>query len=237
MTDASLPAVLLVEDDPVSRAFLAEVLAEIGVHVVACGALADAVHYAGRRAFVLWLLDAHLPDGDGLVGLAMLRALAPAVPALAITASEDRAELAALAAGGFAEVLQKPLAAAALQAAVQRTLSGSPPPPPPMPAGKSPLWDEAQALRAVGGRADALAALRGLFRDELPAQVRAIRAAAAGNEADGVVAIAHRLVASCGFVGAARLREAARALQSAPLDAGALAWFEATAADVLATPA
>ena len=237
MTDAPLLAVLLVEDDPISRAFLAEALAGLSIRVIACGSCAEAVHHASAQPFALWLLDAHLPDGDGLACLAALRALAPTIPALAITASEDRAELAALAAGGFDEVLQKPLAAAALHASVRRALSLPMRAPPAMPPGKAPLWDEAQALRAVGGRTETLAALRGLFRDELPAQLREIRAAVARRDADGVAAIAHRLVASCGFVGAARLRDASRALLATPLDAGALAWFEATATDVLATPA
>ena len=57
---------------------------------------------------------------------------------------------------------------------------------------------------------------------ELPGQRVRIAAAVAACDEAGVRGELHRLVASCGFVGAARLAQAVHRLQQAPLEAEAL---------------
>jgi HPt (histidine-containing phosphotransfer) domain-containing protein len=76
-----------------------------------------------------------------------------------------------------------------------------------------PIWDDAAALAALNGNAEHVAALRTLFLDELPGMRTQI--ADAGTRA----ATLHRLRASCGFVGAARLADAVQALQESSSDA------------------
>lgn len=229
---AALPHLLLVEDDPVSRAFLADALSALPAQVDAVASIADAVVLARATDHALWLLDANLPDGDGLDCLAALRAIRARTPALAVTAASDRDSLARLSAGGFAEVLQKPMPVPALHAAVWRQSLGAPAPPLPATAGKLPSWDETQAMRAVGGQAATLATLRQLFLQELPAQRGQIEAAARAGDAAAVAAVTHRLVASCGFVGAARLGEASRQLGRMPLDRDRLQQFVDAVADL-----
>src|SRR5690606_25694205 len=90
-----------------------------------------------------------------------------------------------------------------------------------------PCWDDAAALAALGGQAAHVQALRGMFLEELPAQRARIAAAAAQADDTAVRAELHRLVASCGFVGAARLGDAVQALRAAPLDAAALRALDA----------
>jgi CheY-like chemotaxis protein/HPt (histidine-containing phosphotransfer) domain-containing protein len=227
---------LLVEDDSVSAAFLAEALAALPAIVDVAGSISEALALARRTSHALWLVDAHLPDGDGLDCLRALRAL-HATPALALTAGATRAELDALCAGGFLEVLLKPVAIALLQGTVRRLL-GAPsteriaePADAPARGGKLPAWEDATALAAIGGNAGSLAKLRRMFLDELPSMQAQLSAAQAAGDAQAVHALVHKLRASCGFVGAARLRAAVELLARTPLDERSLRAFEFAAED------
>lgn len=230
---------LLVEDDAVSAAFLAEALSALPARVDVAGGIAEALRHARAARHDLWLVDAHLPDGDGLDCLRALGRLFSAPPALAITAGADREELDALCTGGFAEVLMKPVGVELLLGTVRRllgTASDS------IAAraetcGKLPVWDEQRALAAIGGNRDSLQRLRRLFLDELPAMRLQLDAAQASGDRAAMSALLHKLRASCGFVGAARLSGAVESLAAAPLDAGALQRFAFAAADALAADA
>ncbi|MEO8160259.1 MAG: response regulator [Arenimonas sp.] len=227
---------LLVEDDAISAAFLAEALSALPARIDLASCIAQARQLAASSPHALWLVDAHLPDGDGLDCLQALRAAQAQTPALAITAGAPREELDALCAGGFLEVLMKPVGIDLLLATVRRLLVDDPGTSPSMPEpnGKLPVWDQARALAAIGGNPASLARLRQLFLDELPAmQAELAQAQAAGN-APGVAALLHKLRASCSFVGAVRLARAVELLAAAPLDAGALQRFAFAAADALA---
>jgi DNA-binding response OmpR family regulator len=232
---------LLVEDDDTSAAFLLEALALLPAQVDLAGSIGQARELALNARHDLWLVDAHLPDGDGLACLRALRALRD-TPALAITAGAPAAELDALCAGGFVEVLLKPVSIALLQATVLRVLAIAAPEPPAArietpTGGKQPVWEQQRALAAIGGNATSLAKLRQLFLEELPLQRAELSLAQANGDARAIGALVHKLRASCGFVGAARLAQAVEALSAAPLDADALQGFEFAAEDTLAADA
>ena len=222
-TTSALPRLLLVEDDPISAAFLRDAASALPADVhVACN-LAEARRAIEAIDFDLWLLDANLPDGRGETLLDHARA-GIRTPALAHTAADDVAARDRLLAAGFVEVLRKPLGVATLHAALRRHL--------PMPSHRVadtdlPDWNDAGALAALGDVAH-VDALRELFRRELPGQ-RA-RIAAAGSDVAAMQAELHRLAASCGFVGADRLRDAVRHLMASPSDPAAMQAF-ADAAD------
>jgi CheY-like chemotaxis protein/HPt (histidine-containing phosphotransfer) domain-containing protein len=233
------PRLLLLEDDPVSAAFLTAALDALPARVTHAATLAEARIVA--EGCDLWLFDAHLPDGDGATLLAELRFRGLRTPALAHTAEARRELLDVLIDAGFAEVLQKPLTMAQLQAAVRRALGdaasatakheatrGDP-----HRCAKSPVWDDAAALRALNGRRDHVAAMRGLFLQELPPVATRVTEAAARDDTDALRGELHRLQASCGFVGAARLAAAVDALRDAPHDPAALAQFDGAAQDTL----
>ncbi len=229
------PRILLVEDDPVSREFLAVAAEGLPAIVDAVATCAEAMRgVLERPGHGVWLIDANLPDGDGRELLANLRAVSGDTPALAHTASRDRAQLDDLIDAGFAEVLVKPLAAGALQAALRRAL-GRPADAiaEVRPGWKLPSWDDAAALSSLKGEATHVAALRLLFLDELPGQQREIGAALAQGDAVRARNVLHRLRASCGFVGAARLGEAVRELEADPGSAHALQRFDEAAGDLL----
>ncbi|WP_460457881.1 response regulator [Arenimonas alkanexedens] len=212
------PRLLLVEDDAVSAAFLSQALAPLPLRLALASDLAQARALADERD-VLWVFDARLPDGRGDALLAELRALGFTVPALALTAEDDPAVLAALGAAGFAAVLAKPISAIALRQLVAATIAAS-----------LPRWDDEAALSALGGEPATVLALRKLFLKELPGQADAIATAWSGRDDGNLREHLHRLKASCAFVGAAALLDAVRALHAAPADAGTHARFQAEAA-------
>jgi CheY-like chemotaxis protein len=207
------PNILLVEDDPVSRAFLEAATAALPATVAVAADATSAHALANAATFDLWLFDANLPDASGAELLARLRAAGLATPALAHTATRDPEAHAGLRAAGFAGVIAKPVDAAHWQSALREALRNEPCARVADAAGtrygEHPLWDDAAALAALNGNTEHVAALRRLFLDELPG----MRAAIADP------ATLHRLRASCGFVGAARLGAAVQVLQQAPSDA------------------
>lgn len=228
-----IPRILLVEDDPVSRAWLIAATRVLPADVDAAASVAEALALAHGAGHDLWLFDANLPDGSGIQLLSQLRACGALVPALAHTASWERAEHDALLEAGFTEVLTKPVDAPRWQASLRRVLaagSRANADMPAFPAGDPPVWDDQAASAALGGNDCHIAALRALFLEELPWQRDAIRDGDAGTRRLEL----HRLRAACGFAGAARLAAAATQLHRIPDDDRALQQFLHAAADTLA---
>lgn len=222
------PRLLLVEDDPVSAAFLHDAATALPASVDVAGNMAEALVCASMRRHDLYLFDANLPDGRGETLLHQLRDLGLATPALAHTAAREDALRERLLAAGFVDVLCKPLAVAELHDALRYHLDL-----PPTGCGKLPSWDDDAALAALGGQQAHVDALRDLFLKELPGQRQRIEAASVQGDEAAIRAELHRLVASCGFVGAPRLAVAVRKLQAAPLDAPALQRFGFALDDLL----
>ncbi len=238
----ALPRILLLEDDPVSAAFLSAAIEGLPARVDAAGTLAEARALASVHTHDLWLFDANLPDGRGADLLAELRERGILVTSLAHTADARRDELDALIDAGFEEVLQKPLSVAQLQGAIRR-FCGSDAPAETDHAqwdattrcGKLPVWDDAAALRALNGHRAHVDAMRGLFAQELPLVSLRVSVALASGDTAALRDELHKLQASCGFVGAARLGGAVVNLRDAPADADAAMQFEGALQDTLSS--
>jgi CheY-like chemotaxis protein/HPt (histidine-containing phosphotransfer) domain-containing protein len=236
-SNPSIPKLLLVEDDPTTRAFLIAAAEALPADVDAVATVAEALVRAGANDYALWLIDANLPDGDGAGLLATLRSRGLRTPALAHTATRERAAAEALVAAGFLAVLVKPMPAATLQAAIRDALDAHAPAPLHLlespPSGDAPIWNDEAALTALNNEQTHVDALRGLFLDELPT-VRTTVAAAARDGNDAALRSAlHRLQASCGFVGAARISAAVAAMQEQPGEEEALDGFLAAVDETL----
>lgn len=226
--DGMNPRLLLVEDDPVSRTFLAEAARALPAEVDEAGSIAEASKLAMSNGYDAWLIDAHLPDGSGIDLLISLRAATrmPWPYALAHTAARSNDDLAALRDAGFDAAIAKPLPVAEWQSAILSGLA--------VREGDA-CWDDAAALRALNGNIGSMEALRGLFRAELPKQQRAISDALDAGDTAAVLAELHRLKASCGFVGASRLLRAAEALHASPASRQARISFDAAVQATLAS--
>jgi two-component system response regulator VicR len=70
---ATMPAILVVEDELLTRRTLSLLLEGEGYEVMTAGTVADAMGEVQRRAFDLVLLDIVLPDGDGLTACRRIR--------------------------------------------------------------------------------------------------------------------------------------------------------------------
>lgn len=225
------PRLLLLEDEPTSRMFLATALADLAVDTEVAASVAQARSLATGGGHALWLFDVNLPDGTGSGLLADLRQRGLSTPAIAHTASADPGERNRLLAAGFESVVVKPLPAAAWRLAVRRGLERAAPSQPlsevaaRYATGQPPTWDDAAAIAALGGRPDAMATLRKLFLDELPTLRERVIAATRRGDETALRSALHQLRASCGFVGAARLAAAGNALGQAPRCPGRLQDF------------
>lgn len=238
----ALPRILLLEDDPVSAAFLSAAIEALPAQVDVAGTMAEARGMAAAHPHDLWLFDANLPDGRGADLLAELRGRGITVTALAHTADARRDELDALIDAGFEEVLLKPLSVAQLQGAIRRFCASDSPTEadsarqdPPMRCGKLPIWDDDAALRAMNGHRAHVDAIRGLFAQELPQVSMRVSAALANRNTTALRDELHKLQASCGFVGAARLGGTIAGLRDAPESNEAAAQFEAALQDTLSS--
>lgn len=234
--DPALPRLLLLEDDPVSAVFLKTALEGLPAHVDLAGSLAQAEPLRDAD-HALWLFDANLPDGTGGELLARWRTRGLATPALAHTADARIEEHDALVGMGFAAVILKPLGVTPLQDVVRRHLRLSTPPTFPFDkvfdTALPPIWDDAAALRALNGHAAHVAAMRDLFAGELPATRTRVADAFSRSDVDAMRAELHKLQASCGFVGAARMLATVTALHDVPTCRDAFTRFEDAVEDTL----
>ncbi|MDG2525023.1 response regulator [Stenotrophomonas sp. HITSZ_GD] len=226
------PRILLVEDDPISLGFFQAALEPLALRLDSADSIAMALAQSRDVRHDLWLIDAHLPDGTGSELLARLRAAYPATPAVAHTA--DAGATARLLADGFLKVLIKPLPASDLQQQVRRLL-------PVRPVDEAMGggiviqrdWDEDAALAALNGQQHHLNALRELFLSELPGTRDAVDSALRQDDEQSLRGHLHRLQASCGFVGAARLAQAVRELRGDPRSPAARHHFHDAVAALL----
>lgn len=236
---AAMPRILLLEDDPVSQAFLSAAAEALPACVDCAATLARARTLASTHAYDLLLADANLPDGRGSDLLHELRRTR-AIPALAHTAATARSQRDALIGAGFADVLVKPLSAMQLQQAIRRVLQGTTSQQSPLPGqfhGPLEAWDETAALAAVNGNARQAMQLRALFLADLRAQRDAALAALADADAATLREQLHRLLGGCGFVGATRTAAAVRALMAAPASPAAQLEFAEAIEEALASGA
>lgn len=203
--DAVRFRVLLAEDDPVSREFLAESARACGAEVTVCADGETALQLARTQAWDLLVFDHHLPGRNGDAALVELRAdfgaASREVPAIATSAARG-IETTSLLQAGFAEVLSKPMSSDALRAALHRhgcPVDGS--------------LDDGDALRACGS-AEAMVRLRRLFAEQELPKLQEELDRLDGNP-ESLRSTLHRLQASCGFCGARTLALATAELQRA----------------------
>jgi DNA-binding response OmpR family regulator len=127
----TLPLVLIVDDDKLTRWSVSRVLTRAGYRVHEAATASEGLAAVARNAPDAILLDIMLPDGDGFTALQTIHEARPALPVILITAhgSEETARRARdLGARGH---LVKPCNPEGLCATLALALDPSTPPEPP----------------------------------------------------------------------------------------------------------
>mgnify|MGYP006358391997 FL=1 len=220
-----MTGILLIEDDDVSRAYLAEALGGPATAVTASGGFSEALRHCSGNRFDLIVSDIRL--GDSTL-YEMARYLPAGTPVLATSAQVDDGVRTRLGAIGIECLLAKPATVTAVRDAVEHILAK------PVYRTEIRIWDEQHSLRALGGNGAAMQSLKALFRAELPDMAVKIRRASDSENTDEIHALLHKLKASCGFLGASRLLDACILLDRRP-DAMRLERFMQALEETLAT--
>jgi DNA-binding response OmpR family regulator len=197
--------VLLLEDDEVSREFLAEALRLLPLELQVGSCFQEAVALCKQDPYDLIICDMNLTDGTLLKDY---HRLPGSVPVLAISAEINDVTSSALAAIGIRDILAKPMTVDRLHAAVTAVLAPSALP------SEAPLWNAAQAERALGNNPLILANLKQLFARELLQMQAEISMAFEQQSHQQIHQLLHKLKASCGFLGADRLLQACNQLDA-----------------------
>jgi signal transduction histidine kinase/CheY-like chemotaxis protein len=217
----SLP-ILVVEDNPLNREVLVRMLTALGRCTEAVSSGAEALERLRSRKFGLVLVDFEMPDMDGEATIAAIRrreAGRPATPIVVVSAqamSGPRERVLAAGADGW---ITKPVTAELLAGVL-----GSPVPAPPS---LENLVDARalSRLQKLGGDGDRfLAETIETFLHDARAAVVQMKETASHADAPGVKLHAHRLLGSCGYVGATRMAATLREIETA---AGEGRWVDA----------
>ncbi|MGF6709485.1 two-component system OmpR family response regulator [Luteibacter sp. W1I16] len=205
-TSAGVRRLLVADDDPSTRQFLAGALGGHGYTVTLACDGAEAVALARAQRFDALILDCRMPHAGAIEVLAALRADAAAASreaiALATSAEVPSGLRTELLKAGFAGVIEKPCRIASVVDTLAATLGID---------GGLRVLDDHAGLTAAGDPAT-MQALRALLRAELVELARELETGATDPAA--LMERMHRLRSACGFCGAARLGAQAKALQA-----------------------
>jgi PAS domain S-box-containing protein len=195
--------VLVAEDDEFSARFMEQLLARAGHCVRLTTNGREALRLAEEGNFDLLLLDIHLPelDGFGVVGAIREREREAGghVPIIALTARSRKEDRERCLAAGMDDFLTKPVAPAALLAAIDRLVRASggsrrvSRPPEAESGSTESLLDPIAVLRACGDDADGLRRMCQDFQTHAPARLADLGDALRDRDAMRLRQAAHKL--------------------------------------------
>lgn len=195
--------ILLAEDNPVNQMVAIRLLEKAGhtVTVVANGR--DAVLMTGEQDYSLVLMDVQMPEMDGLEATRFIREREAAthkhIPIVAMTAHAMKGDRERCLAAGMDGYIAKPIRPPELLAEVERVNQLHAPMPlteTPAPASDPIDWQAAWAN--LENDRNLLSELAGLFLNNLPAQMVAIRQAVKNRQGQELERLAHGMKASVG---------------------------------------
>ena len=211
--------ILLAEDNPVNQRVAVRMLEKRGYRLQVVDTGCKAVAAVEEQSFDLVLMDIQMPEMDGLTATALIRKAEAGtgrhMPVVAMTAHAMTGDRERFLAAGMDDYIAKPFEPAELDRVIDaRRERPEPPPAAPREQSTERVFDRAAALRGVGGDEQLLAEVAGLFLEECPRVMAAIRAAEAAGDAAEVHRRAHSLKGSVGFFGPGPVMDAARRLES-----------------------
>jgi signal transduction histidine kinase/HPt (histidine-containing phosphotransfer) domain-containing protein/FixJ family two-component response regulator len=216
--------VLLAEDNPTNRHVATRMLTRMGHAVDAVEDGAQAISAAAEGDYDVILMDVMMPEVDGLAATRAIRAgSTPSrdIVIVGLTANALPSDRAACAAAGMNDFVTKPVTLERLRAVLEQSA-----------AQKIAVSDRDETPDTVGFDsaflhqlakeigADGVAEMIGIFVEDAPAHIAAIRRGMAAGALQSVRREAHALAGAASNVGLTRLTEASRTLQHASERAG-----------------
>ena len=116
----SIEKVLVADDEPLSREFLAESLEQRGCEVAIAADGSEALSKFSEADFDLVMTDLRMPGVDGLALLGRIKTTAPSVPVVLITAYGDVETAVSAMRSGAEDFLLKPFSPETLEAVISR---------------------------------------------------------------------------------------------------------------------
>jgi hypothetical protein len=217
--------VLVAEDHPVNRQYMAALLEGMGHRPHFAGNGAEAVQAMRDQRFDVVLMDLHMPLLDGVGATLAIRALpdsaAATVPIIALTADAFAQTRERCLVAGMNDFLAKPVSPDRLSAMLRRLFgkeAGAEPAPAPEPEApvvpaRAPLLDRQAIDAALGAMApDRLAELLAAFFAEGPAMAQRLRDALRDGQALDLRVNAHAVRGAALNFGLVALAQTAQAL-------------------------
>ncbi|HEX6099053.1 MAG TPA: response regulator [Thermoanaerobaculia bacterium] len=188
--------VLLAEDNPVNQKVAVRQLEKLGVAADAVANGIEAVEAVSRHDYDLVLMDVQMPEMDGFTAARELRRRGAALPIVALTANALAGDRERCLAAGMDDYLSKPIQETELLRVLQRFL----------PA-RTAVFDEATVgrLRELGPAF--FAEVAGIYLDDAPSRLAAIRAAAGAGDAHALATAAHAFKSGSGNIGASEVHQ------------------------------
>jgi two-component system sensor histidine kinase/response regulator len=220
--------VLLAEDNETNQFVALELLSRLGIELEIAANGREAVDMVRDKAYAAVLMDMQMPEMDGLEATRRIRQELHLgnLPIIAMTANAMKTDVEACLSAGMNDFLSKPIEQGALVRSLRRWLptsprAGSAPVPAegidhtPSIAPVVPGVDLAGAVRRLGMSFDNLRPVLIRFADSERKTLERLRAAVAKGDAAEARRHAHALAGAAGNLGADKLHQAARTLESA----------------------
>jgi signal transduction histidine kinase/DNA-binding response OmpR family regulator len=217
------PRILVVDDSTINQQVALGLLARLGYRADAVSSGRDAIAALEAAPYAAVLMDCQMPDMDGFEATAAIRRReGPArhTPIIAMTASVLAADADRCLAAGMDDHLGKPVRAQALERTLSRWIADGPA----MASPPNPRAALAQDT-AIAPPSDPRTSYRGLFLDEVPRHLIALRQALAGRPGE-LARVAHTMRGEAGAVGLGEVEALCAQLEAA-----------GRAADLAAAPA
>ncbi len=227
-------AVLLAEDDPVSREVAVELLRGVGIEVDCAVNGREAVELARSLRYDLILMDVQMPEIDGIDATRAIRALPGmgAVPIVAMTADASTDDRARCFAAGMDDHLGKPVDPDRLFGAIVRWLGERPHDPTTLEAQRGdgassassdlldrifavPGIDAEEGLDRLGGDPSVYARVLRVFVERHGGEGARLRDLAERGDLAAIATTAHSLKGAAGNVSATRLAALVKTLEAA----------------------
>ena len=224
--------ILLAEDNPVNQEVAINMLELLGCRVAAVADGEAVLRAIGANRFDLILMDCQMPTMDGYEATRQIRAHeanngGAHVPIVALTSNAMKGDREICLAAGMDDYLSKPFTQRQLAdmllhwltpAPAAKTVGTVPEETSPDPAAAEEDPIDRQALEPIlamerAGRTGLLRRIVGVYLDDTPAGIQALRSAVDGDDAEAARKAAHGLKSSSANVGALRLSALCREME------------------------